>query len=67
MKPAILFTEQRRIVAKVEELMRWCDQLETQLTAAQSAATHLLAATVAKLHSAQSLVSAHLRPSGLRT
>jgi type I restriction enzyme S subunit len=41
--------EQRRIVAKVEELMRWCDQLEAQLTAAQTAATHLLDATIREL------------------
>ena len=27
--------EQRRIVAKVDELLRWCDALETRLTAAQ--------------------------------
>jgi type I restriction enzyme S subunit len=41
--------EQQRIVAKVEELMRWCDQLETQLTAAQTAATHLLDATLRQI------------------
>lgn len=34
--------EQQRIVAKVEELMRWCDALEARLTAAQTTATHLL-------------------------
>jgi hypothetical protein len=33
----------------VEELMRWCDQLETQLTAAQTAATHLLDATLRQI------------------
>ena len=45
--------EQRRIVAKVEDLMRWCDQLEAQLTAAQTAATHLLDTLVAELTSVQ--------------
>jgi hypothetical protein len=39
-------TEQQRIVAKVEELMRWCDALEARLTAAQTTATHFLDATL---------------------
>jgi type I restriction enzyme S subunit len=34
--------EQHRIVAKVEELMALCDQLETQLTNTQSETRHLL-------------------------
>jgi type I restriction enzyme S subunit len=38
--------EQQRIVAKVDELMRWCDALEARLTAAQTAATQLLDATL---------------------
>lgn len=38
--------EQQRIVAKVDELMRWCDALEARLTAAQSTATHLLDAAL---------------------
>ena len=38
--------EQQRIVAKVDELMRWCDVLEARLTAAQTTATHLLDATL---------------------
>jgi type I restriction enzyme S subunit len=33
--------EQHRIVAKVDELMRWCDGLETRLTAAQTATATL--------------------------
>jgi len=41
--------EQQRIVAKVDELMRWCDALEARLTAAQTTAAHLLDATLAKL------------------
>ena len=38
--------EQQRIVAKVDELMRWCDALEARLTAAQTTATTLLDATL---------------------
>ena len=39
-------SEQQRIVAKVDELLRWCDALEARLTAAQTTATHLLDATL---------------------
>lgn len=38
--------EQHRIVAKVDELMRWCDELEARLTAAQSTAAALLDASL---------------------
>ena len=38
--------EQQRIVAKVEELLRWCDALEARLTAARTTAEHLLDATL---------------------
>ncbi|MHB8522107.1 MAG: restriction endonuclease subunit S [Limisphaerales bacterium] len=41
--------EQRRIVAKVEELMRWCDDLESRLAAAQTAGTQLLDATLRQM------------------
>jgi hypothetical protein len=34
--------EQKRIVAKVEELVRWCDQLETHLATAETTGAHLL-------------------------
>ena len=34
------------IVAKVDELMRWCDALEARLTAAQTTAAQLLDATL---------------------
>jgi type I restriction enzyme S subunit len=34
--------EQHRIVAKVDELMAWCDQLETNLTTAQTESARLL-------------------------
>ena len=39
-------TEQRRIVAKVDELMALVDALETQLATARTTATALLAAAV---------------------
>jgi type I restriction enzyme S subunit len=38
--------EQQRIVAKVDELLRWCDALEARLTTAQTTAEHLLDATL---------------------
>jgi type I restriction enzyme, S subunit len=41
--------EQRRIVAKVDELMAVLDALEAALTTARTTAASLLAATVAKL------------------
>jgi type I restriction enzyme S subunit len=41
--------EQRRIVAKVEELMKLVDELETQLAASRATAANLLAALVAEL------------------
>ena len=41
--------EQRRIVAKVEELMALVDALETQLAASRATAANLLAAIVAEL------------------
>jgi type I restriction enzyme S subunit len=41
--------EQNRIVAKVDELMRWCDALEAHLTTARTAATHLLDASLRQL------------------
>jgi type I restriction enzyme S subunit len=41
--------EQARIVSKVQELMRWCDELESQLTTARTAGTRLLDATLDKL------------------
>jgi type I restriction enzyme S subunit len=44
--PVPPLAEQRRIVAKVDELMRLCGALEARLAAAQTAATHLLDATL---------------------
>ena len=41
--------EQRRIVAKVDQLMALVDELETQLAASRTAAANLLAALVAEL------------------
>jgi type I restriction enzyme S subunit len=42
-------TEQRRIVAKVEQLMALVDELETQLAASRATAANLLSALVAEL------------------
>lgn len=41
--------EQRRIVAKVDQLMALVDQLESQLTASRATAANLLSALVAEL------------------
>ena len=41
--------EQRRIVAKVEQLMALVDELETQLAASRATAANLLSALVAEL------------------
>ena len=42
-------TEQRRIVAKVEQLMALVDALETQLATSRATAANLLCALVAEL------------------
>ena len=47
--PVPSLAEQRRIVAKVEQLMALVDALETQLAASRSTATNLLSALVAEL------------------
>lgn len=44
--------EQKRIVAKVTALLAWCDTLERQLQATETASTQLLAAAVQQLLSA---------------
>ncbi len=41
--------EQKRIVAKVDELMGWCDELERSLSAASTAGIHLLAALLQRI------------------
>jgi type I restriction enzyme S subunit len=41
--------EQRRIVAKVDQLMALVDELETQLAASRAAAVNLLSAAIADL------------------
>jgi hypothetical protein len=46
------FAEQRRIVAKVEELMALCDELEARLTATATTRRHLLESILAKALSA---------------
>ena len=50
--PVPPFAEQRRIVAKVDQLMALVDQLEAQLTASRATATKLLDAIVAELTAA---------------
>jgi len=44
-------TEQRRIVAKVDQLMALVDELETQLSAFRATAAKLLSSVVAELTS----------------
>ena len=39
-------TKQRQVVARVEELLRWCDTLEAQLHQTRTLGTHLLASTL---------------------
>ena len=43
------FAEQRRIVAKVDQLMAIVDQLETQLGDSRATGTNLLEAVIAEL------------------
>ena len=50
--PLLFLAEQRRIVAKVDELMAVLDALEATLTTARTTSVNLLAATIAKLHAA---------------
>ncbi len=38
--------EQKRIVARVEELLRWCDTLEAQLSQSRTLGAHLLDSTL---------------------
>ncbi len=47
--PILPLAEQKRIVAKVEQLMALVDQLEAQQTAARATSANLLAALVAEL------------------
>jgi hypothetical protein len=40
----IMNPEQKRIVTRVEELLRWCNTLEAQLHQTRTLGAHLLAA-----------------------
>ena len=51
--PVPPLAEQRRIVAKVEQLMALVDALETQLAASRATAAKLLSALVAELTTPQ--------------
>jgi type I restriction enzyme S subunit len=51
-RPLPPFVEQRRIVAKVDELTAVLDALKAQLTIAHTTSEQLLTATIAKLHAA---------------
>jgi type I restriction enzyme S subunit len=44
--PVPPLAEQKRIVARVEELLRWCDTLEAQLHQTRTLGAHLLASTL---------------------
>ena len=54
--------EQRRIVAKVDQLMALVDALETQLAASRATAANLLSALVAELTSASANGALHPSP-----
>jgi type I restriction enzyme, S subunit len=54
--------EQRRIVAKVEQLMTLVDELETQLAASLATATKLLEAIVAELTAASTTIQRQPQP-----
>jgi len=56
--PVPPLAEQRRIVAKVDQLMAWVDQLEAQLTTSRDAAEKLTEAVVAELASQPGEVTA---------
>ncbi len=56
--------EQRRIVAKVDELMALVDALQTQLATARTTATALLAAAVAELTTTEAIQDVERKRSG---
>lgn len=61
--PVCPLAEQRRIVAKVEQLMALVDELETQLAASRATAANLLSALVAELTGTNSGRKASAQPS----
>jgi type I restriction enzyme, S subunit len=51
--PLAPHAEQERIVKRVEQLLAWCDSLETQLTAAEQQRHHLLESVLAQIGNSQ--------------
>ncbi len=58
--------EQKRIVAKVDELMRLCDELETRKQARRESRVRLNNATLAPLHNAASLAPEEFEQASVR-
>ena len=56
---SMMVAEQRRIVAKVEQLMALVDALETQLVASRATGANLLSALVAELSGTASCLPAN--------
>jgi type I restriction enzyme, S subunit len=60
--PVPPLAEQRRIVARVEQLMALVDELETQLAASRATAMKLLEAIVAELTAASTTIQRQIQP-----
>ena len=49
MQQALGYAETLEVASWIDELMRWCDQLEAQLAVARDTANSALSATVVRL------------------